>query len=103
MKLRLHDTQAEVAEATRRLVQVLEVVAVISPPYPDRRASTLVRVYLKVRLDGADPIRSTGGLAVSPPEPSASGAPPGGSPDPSRPATQARPRPRRELGGRWSQ
>ena len=49
MKLRLHGTRVEVAEATRHLVQVLEVVAV-SPPYPDRGASVLVRVYLEVRL-----------------------------------------------------
>jgi hypothetical protein len=41
-------TPGEVAEATRRLVQVLDVVAV-SGPYPDRGASRLVRVY-EVRL-----------------------------------------------------
>jgi hypothetical protein len=50
MKLRLHGTPGEVAEATRRLVEVLDVVAV-SEPYPDRGASLLVRVYLEVRLD----------------------------------------------------
>ena len=50
MKVRLHGTPEEVAEATRRLVQVLDVVAV-SGPYPDRGASVLVRVYLEVRLD----------------------------------------------------
>jgi hypothetical protein len=49
MKLRLHGTRQEVAEATRRLLEVLDVVA-ISPPYPDRGASLLVRVYLEVRL-----------------------------------------------------
>ena len=49
MKLRLHGTPEEVAEATRRLLQVLDVVAV-SDPYPDRGASLLVRVYLEVRL-----------------------------------------------------
>ena len=49
MKLRLHGTREEVAEATRRLLQVLDVLAV-SPPYPDRGASLLVRVYLEVRL-----------------------------------------------------
>jgi hypothetical protein len=54
VKLRLHGTRAEVAEATRRLVQVLEVVSV-SQPYPDRGASVLVRVYLKVRLGPATP------------------------------------------------
>jgi hypothetical protein len=54
MKLRLHGTQAEVAEASRRLVQVLDVVAV-SPPHPDRGASVLVRVYLEVRIDPTGP------------------------------------------------
>jgi hypothetical protein len=54
VKLRLHGTRAEVTEATRRLVQVLEVVSV-SAPYPDQGARVLVRVYLKVRLDPADP------------------------------------------------
>jgi hypothetical protein len=52
MKVRLHGTPAEVAEATRRLAEVLDVVAV-SQPYPDRGASVLVRVYLEVRLDPA--------------------------------------------------
>jgi len=50
MKVRLHGTPEEVAEATRRVVEVLDVVAV-SGPYPDRGASVLVRVYLEVRLD----------------------------------------------------
>jgi hypothetical protein len=50
VKVRLHGTPAEVTEATRRLVEVLDVVAV-SEPYPDRGASVLVRVYLEVRLD----------------------------------------------------
>jgi hypothetical protein len=72
MKLRLHGTCEEVAEATRQLVQVLEVVSV-SPPYPDRGASVLVRVYLEVRLDAANPTRPTG-------------APLGRSSDHSRPA-----------------
>jgi hypothetical protein len=49
VKLRLHGTPGEVAEATRRLVEVLEVVSV-SDPYPDRGTSRLVRVYLEVRL-----------------------------------------------------
>jgi hypothetical protein len=52
VKVRLHGTPAEVTEATRRLVQVLDVVAV-SEPYPDRGNSVLVRVYLEVRLDRA--------------------------------------------------
>ena len=49
MKLRLHGTAAECAEATRRLAQVFQVVS-ISPPYPDRGPGTLVRVYVEVRL-----------------------------------------------------
>jgi hypothetical protein len=49
VKLRLHGTRQEVAEATRRLVEVLDVVAVSSPS-PDRGASVLVRVDLEVRL-----------------------------------------------------
>jgi hypothetical protein len=52
VKVRLHGTPDEVTEATRRLVQVLDVVAV-SEPYPDRGDSVLVRVYLEVRLDRA--------------------------------------------------
>jgi len=88
VKVRLHGTPAEVAEATRRLLQVLEVVSV-SPPYPDRGASVLVRVYLEVRLDLPDATRSTG-------------APPGGPPDPSGPAAQAGRRPCPKLDGRWS-
>ena len=58
MKLRLHGTRAEVTEATRRLVQVLEVVSV-SSPYPDRGASVLVRVYLEVRFFPAPPAAPT--------------------------------------------
>ncbi len=50
MKLRLHGTLGEVAEAVDRLPGVFEVVAV-SPPYPDHGASVLVRVYVEVRLD----------------------------------------------------
>jgi hypothetical protein len=61
VKVRLHGTRAEVAEATRRLLEVLDVVAV-SEPYPDRGASVLVRVYLEVRLESAAP--------ATPPNPS---------------------------------
>jgi hypothetical protein len=57
VKLRLHGTRAEVADATRRLVETFDVVAV-SPPYPDRGASVLVRVYLEVRVDPATPAPS---------------------------------------------
>jgi hypothetical protein len=52
MRVRLHGTPGEVAEATRRLVQVLDIVAV-SGPYPDRGSSVLVRVYLEVCLHPA--------------------------------------------------
>jgi hypothetical protein len=72
VKLRLWGTPDEVADATRRLVEVLDVVAV-NGPYPDRGASVLVRVYLEVRLDPATP------------------APP--APPPARPAR----RPKRQL------
>jgi hypothetical protein len=54
VKVRRHGTRAEVAEATRRLLQVLDVVA-ISAPYPDRSARVLVRVDLEVRLAPASP------------------------------------------------
>jgi hypothetical protein len=60
VKLRLQGTRDEIAEAVRRLLQVLEVVAV-SQPYPDHASSLLVRVYLEVRLASA--IGSTGAPA----------------------------------------
>jgi hypothetical protein len=53
VKLRLHGTPADVAEATRRLAEAFQIVAV-SRPYPDRGTSTLVRVYLEVRLTPAN-------------------------------------------------
>jgi hypothetical protein len=53
VKVRLHGTREEVAEATRRLAAAFQVVAV-SDPYPDRGAGVLVRVYLEVRLTPAD-------------------------------------------------
>jgi hypothetical protein len=52
--VRRHGTVGEVAEATRRLVEVLDVVAV-SGPYLDRGATVLVRVYLAVRLAPVPP------------------------------------------------
>ena len=58
MKLRLHGTREEVAVATRRLVEVLDVLAV-SGPYPDRGASVLVRVYLEVGLAPTSPATPT--------------------------------------------
>jgi hypothetical protein len=69
VKVRLWGTPAEVDQATRQLVEALDVVAV-SGPYPDRGASVLVRVYLEVRPD-----------------------PTPGDPPPDRPAR----RPRRQL------
>jgi hypothetical protein len=75
MKLRLHGTREEVAEATRRLLQVLDVVAV-SPPYPDRGASVLVRVYLEVRLD----VSASGAPAGPTPPRRRAGRPPGALP-----------------------
>ena len=75
MKLRLHGTPEEVAEATRRLLQVLDVVAV-SDPYPDRGASLLVRVYLDVRLDAA----ASGSLAGPTPPRRRAGRPRGALP-----------------------
>jgi len=52
VKLRLHGTPAECDQATRRLAEAFNVVAV-SGPYPDRGPSRLVRVYLELRLDPA--------------------------------------------------
>jgi Protein of unknown function (DUF3970) len=52
VKVRLHGTREEVAEATRRLAEAFQVVAV-SRPYPDRGRSVLVRVYLELRLTPA--------------------------------------------------
>jgi hypothetical protein len=49
MKLRLHGTPDECTEAARRLGRLFQILAV-SPPYPDRGPSTLVRVYVEVRL-----------------------------------------------------
>jgi hypothetical protein len=54
VKVRLHGTRPEVDQATRRLLEVLDVVSV-SEPYPDRGASLLVRVDLEVRLDPTSP------------------------------------------------
>jgi hypothetical protein len=66
VKVRLHGTRAEVTEATRRLVKVVDVVA-ISEPYPDRGASLLVRVYLEVRLDPPGSTPSAGSGRPAPP------------------------------------
>jgi hypothetical protein len=54
MKLRLHGTHEEVTQATRRLVEVLDLVSV-SHPYPDRGTRVLVGVDLEVRLPQAAP------------------------------------------------
>ncbi len=49
MRIRLHGTAQECAEAVTRLDQVFRVISV-SPAYPDRNATGLVRVYVEVRL-----------------------------------------------------
>jgi hypothetical protein len=49
MKLRLHGTPEECEEAAHRLARLFHVVSV-SPPYPDRGPSKLVRVHVEVRL-----------------------------------------------------
>jgi hypothetical protein len=49
VKIRLHGTPEECADAARRLGEVFDVVAE-SDPYADRGASKLVRVYVEVRL-----------------------------------------------------
>jgi hypothetical protein len=59
VRLRLHGTLEEVTEATGRLVEVLDVVAV-SDPHLDRGARVLVRVDLEVRLVPALPAAPTG-------------------------------------------
>lgn len=58
MKVRLHGIPAEVEWATRLLTDLagtnmgeFDVVSV-SEPYPDRGRSSLVRVYLELRLTG---------------------------------------------------
>jgi hypothetical protein len=56
VRLRLHGTPAECDQAARRLAEVFDVVAV-SPPYPDRGPSRLVRVYVELRLDPATSVR----------------------------------------------
>ncbi len=45
MQIRLHGTPAETAAALAALAQVLDIRS-ISKPYPDRRPSPLLRVYL---------------------------------------------------------
>jgi hypothetical protein len=56
MKLRLHGTPAECQAATRRLIEVFDVVSV-SPPYPDCGPSRLIRVDLELRPGPATPAR----------------------------------------------
>jgi hypothetical protein len=58
VRLRLHGTVEEVTEATRRLVAVLDVVAVRDPSL-DRGARVLVRVDLEVRRFPAPPAAPT--------------------------------------------
>jgi hypothetical protein len=56
VKIRLHGTEEECREAVERLAGIVEVLAV-SEPYPDRRASVLVRVYVEARI--APPVHVT--------------------------------------------
>jgi hypothetical protein len=49
MTIRLHGTRQEVADAIGVLFEVFQVVSVTGP-YLDRGASTLVRMYLEIRL-----------------------------------------------------
>jgi hypothetical protein len=49
VRLRLHGTPDEVEQILGRLIEVFTVVSV-SPAYPDRPPSRLVRVYVEVRL-----------------------------------------------------
>jgi hypothetical protein len=58
VKVRLHGTVEEIAEAIRRLLEVLDVVSV-SDPSLDRGASVLVRVDLEVRRFPAPPAAPT--------------------------------------------
>jgi len=50
VKLRLEGTPQECQQVVPLLGEVLDVVS-ISPPYPNRGQSRLVRVYLEIRLD----------------------------------------------------
>jgi hypothetical protein len=58
VKVRRHGTLEEVAEATRRLLEVADVVAV-SDPSLDRGARVLVRVDLKAGRFPAAPAAPT--------------------------------------------
>jgi hypothetical protein len=58
VKVRRHGTVEEVAEATRRLLEVADVVAVGGPSL-DRGPRVLVRVDLKVRRFPARPAAPT--------------------------------------------
>jgi len=49
VKIRLHGTSEECAEAVKRLHGIF-AVASVSEQYQDRGASRLVRVYVEVRL-----------------------------------------------------
>jgi hypothetical protein len=49
VRLRLQGTPEEVEQILGRLIEVFTVVA-ISPAYPDRPPSRLIRIYVEVRL-----------------------------------------------------
>jgi hypothetical protein len=63
VKLRLRGTREECARAVEAVRQVLTVVDESDPyPYPDRGRSSLVRVYLEVRLEPLGGDGATGRL-----------------------------------------
>jgi hypothetical protein len=59
--IRIEGTLRECQQATTRLAEVFDVVS-ISDPYPNRGRSSLVRVYLEIRL--GDQRRADHGAAV---------------------------------------
>lgn len=68
MKVRLHGTPTEVQQAAARLKQVFTVLSV-SRAYPDRGASSLVRVYVEITAPTPTP-------ATTPTTPAAPAPPP---------------------------
>jgi hypothetical protein len=54
MKIRLEGTKGECGVAALRIAEVLSVFEV-SEPYANRGPSQLVRVYMDVRIPGAQP------------------------------------------------
>ena len=50
MNIRLRGTETECQEAAKRLAAAFRIVSV-SRPYSDRGQSSLVRVFVEIRLD----------------------------------------------------